>query len=817
MRFSSLPFLAIAPFLSLSLPLASQGQSPAERAQRETIERLEQSMAFTRVIGEGYKLIEAKEFDRARERFQFVFDNSGAAESAQELKEQARQGLLATFYGKAKVAEQNNDFATVFEQLSEAQKLDPMNKELARSIERARKLANPLEVEFPGNRAATPELQATVQRIQNLLAEGDQFAATGQLNRARAHYDAVLALDPYNTAALKRIDTITKEQFKAATENYKARREKALAEATAAWTPKMRQPDQREPALRTEFAEQSRLAEITDKLESIIIPEVNFTEVDISDAVSYLQEQSKVLDPEGRGVNIVLKAEPTIVPGGAQGEGPSVAPPIRTVDLNLRQVPLMQALELLTQSTNMQFKIDEFAVVILPLNESAEVIQVRTFSGVPSALFQNAGVADERVGARQAAVDVTRQLEERGVRFPTGTSASWLPRTNRLVVRNSLDQLEFIDRLLAQEIGQPTPQVEIETKFIEFTEDQLKDLSFNFRMGIGARTPAFPEFLRTPDQNVNPLRLNDPFNFNNNLFNGANRALPNPVPSGSAGTQIGSDGLRGISGLRADALDDLLGANFPRTPNVISLSGVLSGSGFRYVMSALESVVGGNLMSAPKVVVQSGGSTRIEVVRDFRYPDPNGYDPPEIPPATGGDSSVLLVVNSGVVIPATPTAFTNRGIGVVLNVRSARVEGGLIEMTLEPEVTDFDGFINYASPITSLSPDLQSRVVVSESPLFAPVFSTRKVTTIVRIVDGQTLVMGGLIDNKIEEINDKVPVLGDLPGIGRLFRSKTTLDVKKNLMIFVTARTIRPDGQPENLSVAERERLELNRTLQPQP
>jgi general secretion pathway protein D len=73
--------------------------------------------------------------------------------------------------------------------------------------------------------------------------------------------------------------------------------------------------------------------------------------------------------------------------------------------------------------------------------------------------------------------------------------------------------------------------------------------------------------------------------------------------------------------------------------------------------------------------------------------------------------------------------------------------------------------------------------------------------------------MGGLIDNQVQEVNDKVPVLGDIPWVGRLFRSKSSQDVKKNLLIFVTARTVRPDGRPENLSLTEQERLEVSQIL----
>ena len=75
-----------------------------------------------------------------------------------------------------------------------------------------------------------------------------------------------------------------------------------------------------------------------------------------------------------------------------------------------------------------------------------------------------------------------------------------------------------------------------------------------------------------------------------------------------------------------------------------------------------------------------------------------------------------------------------------------------------------------------------------------PLFETRTLTTSVVIWDGQTVVLGGLIKEQTEKIDDKVPFLGDIPFVGRLFRSKVTSRSKRNLLIFVTANLIDPAG-----------------------
>ena len=79
-----------------------------------------------------------------------------------------------------------------------------------------------------------------------------------------------------------------------------------------------------------------------------------------------------------------------------------------------------------------------------------------------------------------------------------------------------------------------------------------------------------------------------------------------------------------------------------------------------------------------------------------------------------------------------------------------------------------------------------------------PVFSTRKVTTSVSVYDGQTVVLGGLMREDVQKTEDKVPIIGDIPLVGRAFRTNTEQHTKKNLVIFVTAKIITPAGVPLN-------------------
>jgi general secretion pathway protein D len=91
--------------------------------------------------------------------------------------------------------------------------------------------------------------------------------------------------------------------------------------------------------------------------------------------------------------------------------------------------------------------------------------------------------------------------------------------------------------------------------------------------------------------------------------------------------------------------------------------------------------------------------------------------------------------------------------------------------------------------------------LISNNVINQPVFSVRTVENAqLEIQDGHTMVLGGLIREDISTIEDKVPILGDIPLVGRLFRSKGEQAIKKNLLMFVTVRILRPDGEPFNVN-----------------
>ena len=167
------------------------------------------------------------------------------------------------------------------------------------------------------------------------------------------------------------------------------------------------------------------------------------------------------------------------------------------------------------------------------------------------------------------------------------------------------------------------------------------------------------------------------------------------------------------------------------------------------------------------------------------------------------------VVNQAVQTSAITPNEQQVEVGPVLDVIPYVLSDGYtINLTLIPSLTEFSG---YATPPSI--PGISSGLNVVMIPTILPDFTVRQVITTVNIWDNQTVVLGGLISSTVQNETDKVPLLGDLPLVGRLFQSQSKISTKKNLMIFVTATIVDPAG---NRVHSDEELPFLQSTIPPQ-
>ena len=139
-----------------------------------------------------------------------------------------------------------------------------------------------------------------------------------------------------------------------------------------------------------------------------------------------------------------------------------------------------------------------------------------------------------------------------------------------------------------------------------------------------------------------------------------------------------------------------------------------------------------------------------------------------------------------------PGGFEMREVGVILQVvPEVSADGQMIDLMLNPQIISEPTWRDYGFDYYS-SRSTEPVHVRMEQPLF----QVRSVSTSISIYNGATVVMGGMITESRTEVDDKIPLLGDVPLLGRLFRSRYEQSEKRNLLIFVTARLVDPAGNP---------------------
>ena len=121
-------------------------------------------------------------------------------------------------------------------------------------------------------------------------------------------------------------------------------------------------------------------------------------------------------------------------------------------------------------------------------------------------------------------------------------------------------------------------------------------------------------------------------------------------------------------------------------------------------------------------------------------------------------------------------------------------DGFSIQMVLIPTFTEFVGYDNPGPFVPGAAALTAGSGLTVTAVLPLPHYRVRQVITSVNVWDGQTIVLGGLISETITKVKDQIPVLGDLPIFGRLFRNESSVSSKANLMVFVTPTIIDPAG-----------------------
>jgi general secretion pathway protein D len=354
-----------------------------------------------------------------------------------------------------------------------------------------------------------------------------------------------------------------------------------------------------------------------------------------------------------------------------------------------------------------------------------------------------------------------------------------------------LQDLETIAQAI-ELLNQAPPQLTIEAKFVELSQEDSRALGFNWYLGntlvnngaIGVQGGTAPSYQNPNGSAANPSGIFPGPGTPNVSANGSPDGTFTPGPG--AATSSASDNLL-TGGLRNTYTS---GNSTGSIPTVATISGILTDPQFRVAINAVQQRTGSDLLSAPKITTLSGRQTHI-AAQDLQY-IVTGVG------ITQSTSTSTGIVNSsaGVTAPALNYFTTPYGFGPVLDVMpTVSADGYSIQMVLIPTILEFIQYDNPGGFVPQAEAAAGSTVGVPlQAVLPLPHFRVREVVTTCNVWDGQTVVLGGMISETITKIKDQIPVLGDLPLVGRLFQSESTDAQKDNLLIFVTPTIIDPAG-----------------------
>ncbi|MFH1904088.1 MAG: hypothetical protein ABIK53_00985, partial [bacterium] len=487
--------------------------------------------------------------------------------------------------------------------------------------------------------------------------------------------------------------------------------------------------------------------ELKDKASSIKVPLVKYTGTDLRDVVLFLIKQT--------GINIVVdeaifsgEAPAQAAPAAEQAEGwggeTTTAQPTGPVNTKvtcfLQDMTLLSVLEAILRPKGLDYKFTkeyiyvstkarilaqpledlETRVYSLEYGASMNIVRLEESGFKTTAEDQVTGLGAAAAEGEEAAGvsgESIKELLEALVPQPTGASITVQSELNKLFVKNTPENLDKTEKILA-ELRTPV-QVSIEARYVYVRLQKGEDIGMGFT---------------DIDKSWKTGRLE------NETHTISNATI-----------------VSGITGLGTTGLN-------------MTYAAVLNRLQFTSVLRALQSRVDTNTLSAPKLTVLNNKPGIVKFVTTISYVD------------TVTSSSTTT---DGVTTTNYDYTFTDRDVGMILNVTPQVNEAtNCVTLFLQPVISNVDSWTSYTI----------STVGTTASTLSRPNFYSKDIETYVTVHDGDTIVLGGFMEDTAGKTVYKVPFLSDIPLLGKLFQTKSKTGDKKKLLIFVTVNILDASG-----------------------
>ncbi len=887
-----------------------------------------------REILEARKCMENDEYTEAVRHYGLAQKLLNDRASSKNLRKECDQGIAEGLY---RAAMQEDDLGRREKALELMEKaLDMRHPKARRVLERwvneRESVIEDVAVDDIKHRKSEENYKKKHEFIRRHLKRSRDLLAQNEFDEALEECEIVLLKDKYNQEAIRIRKAIQKKRDIVLKQERKASRDGMIADVDAAWrpvyAPNAAQLDEAEAeTVKKKTGDDTELTEeqmIEARMKAMRLPTISFKPpATIIDAVDFFRGASKDYDRpdipiEKRGFNFVLKTPQGALKQQAATEdsGDDFAaaaedkstdkgtanglPPIPTITAS--DITFYEALKLVCDSVDYKFIVRGPVVMVMHKDMSTAELLSRKYDVLDAFLermtsassdmkeMRSAGFgggntrANNNEGEENQEKDWKAFFEQMGVKWPEGSSIMYIKTLGKLYVRNTRENLAEFEKVL-EEMGSQPKLIEIETRFVEVSQEDLNSLGFEWILNsdyslnlgnkLGKALGVKEGFFQGDVQN---LGKRDP---TTGIYTGSDNVIVDPTaptagaawrpagnyyngmkPDGNDGFATMANGKRNVGINAFGGTSDMQNGNryLSTVGNHISgesasvndqfmrVNAFLGSADLSMILHMLAQRSDTDLLSAPKVVTKSGENAVIKVVTEYIYPQ--DYDVQLQSSSSSSGSSNSGGSQSAILAVVEPQNFTMREVGVILDVTPTYSEanGGTIDLELKPQVVDEPTWKNYGMkiPFTGNNSALQSfegigsiyeflpgvlaalgatlddatrnamaitavesansavanasktgadSLTYYDAPMEQPFFHVRSIDSKVSITPGSTVVMGGLITEARKAMDDKVPFLGDIPYIGRFFRSHSEWTSKRNLLIFVTGRLITPSGR----------------------
>ncbi|WP_277200807.1 hypothetical protein [Victivallis vadensis] len=768
------------------------------------------------LLGKARKFRSEEKFKEAVELYEQIMESLNGLEGSladtrretfgRELAETRRawaDNLIARAYSAMSDKRYNDALAFA----TEIRTVDPALQAKAEAmIEEFQKKRRNAEVQRDVSlETAAPSHASDKAKISLLLREAQVFYDNNKFDEARNRAEQVFLIDPYDVDAIALLNKIYRQLYSYGLARHEADTAGMVAYSDWSWA---------EPVFSATLSQgpsdsiqkQASNQGVYAKMERIVFPTIAFDDADIMAVIRFLNNRSKTFDPDKEGVNI------------ATGMNSKTIEQLGRVTMNFTRIPMSEVLRYICQDTGLKYRIDGDNVFIGP---EVDEMQVRNFQirgdlissitdgadaagdgmdmgggpmgGAPAGAAGGGGAGAElgvaggatdaktfltdasagQVRKRVTEAALKKYFGDRGVMFFDGSSISYDKRSGRLSVKNTPENLRRLDELIRQLDAIEKPLIMVEIKGIEVSEEDLQELGFDWSMSA-----------------IGSVKTDASGNMVSGWLFGQGGGQSNPA------TRTVREGITEVNTALIDGWNffpSLFGNVHPFGSDVplnISLT-----------INALSRNTRTETLAAPKVMTSNDRMASVRMVKSYQFPE--DWDAYEIEDDDG---------NYTITAPV-PSFGDETDIGIIFDV-TPKVNADNYTITLEvnPTVTNYigrdeynievKGVLSEYVPATNSAGELIGGTTLKQTPttdrfnVWKPIISRRNVKVNVNVYDGETIVLGGMIDATTTTRTDKWPILGDLPLVGRFFQSQSENIKRNNLLLFVTTRLVGNDGVP---------------------